>query len=244
VTRALAILDLIANSDQPVTLSQISKQLGVPKSSALGFLKSLVGAEFAAVNDHGEYTLGVHSFEIGAAYLRAMTPLRAAEDQLQGLTDTLGVTSHFAVLDGDEVVYLAKHDPPGLGFRLASALGARLPANMTAVGKAQLAHMPANGTVRANGAARSRAQLSDELDEVRAVGYAIDEGLTAVGIRCVASPVFDATGCCGAIGVSYPMDQGADWQEVAEAVIAAAKRASSQLGHRPATPARGDRDGF
>ena len=49
------------------------------------------------------------------------------------------MTSHFAVLEGDEVIYLAKHDPPGLGLKLASSLGARLPAAVTAVGKAQLA---------------------------------------------------------------------------------------------------------
>lgn len=227
MTRALAILDLIAVTDQPVTLSTISRRLDVPKSSALSFLKALVTAEFAEVNDHGEYTLGVHSFELGAAYLRTTTPLRAAERQLQTLTDTLGVTSHFAILDGDDVVYLAKHDPPGLGFRLASGLGARLPAQITAVGKAQLAHVAANGTTRAD------APLADELRQVREDGYAIDEGLTAVGIRCIASPVFDSAQCCGAIGVSYPMDNGADWRNVVEAVTAAAERASNQLGHRP-----------
>ena len=224
MTRALAMLDLIAAAEGPVTLSRISKELDVPKSSALSFLKALVSEEFLSVNERGEYTLGVHSFEIGAAYLRSMTPLRAAESQLQALTDALGVTAHFAVLDGDEVVYLAKHDPPGLGFRLASALGARLPAQMTAVGKAQLAHLETTGHDRA---------IADELEQVRVAGYAVDEGLTAVGIRCVASPVFDAVSCCGAIGVSYPIDQHPEWQEIAEAVTAAAQRASSQLGHRP-----------
>jgi DNA-binding IclR family transcriptional regulator len=228
VTRALAILDLIAAAEGPVTLSRISKELGVPKSSALSFLKALVSEEFASMNERGEYTLGVHSFEIGAAYLRSMTPLRAAEDQLQTLTDALGVTAHFAVLDGDEVVYLAKHDPPGLGFRLASALGARLPAQMTAVGKAQLAYLGANGTARPN------AELTAELERVREDGYAVDEGHTAVGIRCVAAPVFDSARCCGAIGVSYPIDQQPEWHEIAKAVTDAAKRASNQLGHRPA----------
>jgi DNA-binding IclR family transcriptional regulator len=237
VTRALAILDLIAAADQPVTLSMISRRLDVPKSSALSFLKALVGAELAEVNEYGEYTLGVHSFELGAAYLRATTPLTAAERQLQALTDTLGVTSHFAILDGSDVVYLAKHDPPGLGFRLASALGARLPAHLTAVGKAQLAHIDANGRTRLD------AQLEDELRQVREDGYAIDEGLTAVGIRCVASPVFDSAHCCGAIGVSYAMDNGGDWREVADEVTAAAERASRQLGRLPVGAHAGGQDG-
>lgn len=223
VARALAILDVIASADQPVTLSAISRRLSLPKSSALSLLKALVTAEFAQVNAHGEYTLGVHSFEIGAAYLRTTTPLRAAERELHALTDALGAASHFAVLDGDDVVYLAKHDPPGLGFRLASAVGARLPAHITAVGKAQLAHL---------GRATPKAAWTEEFRRIRSDGYAVDEGLTAAGIRCIASPVFDSTGCCGAIGVSYPIDGGGAPEQVAEAVVAAAVRASSQLGGR------------
>ncbi len=226
VSRALAILDLIAAAEQPLTLSSISRGLGVPKSSALSLLRALVAAEYAEVSEHGEYTLGVHSFEVGSAYVRMTTPVRAAERQLQALTDALGVTSHFAVLDGDEVVYLAKYDPPGLGFRLASALGARLPARLTAVGKAQLAFAPGFDTAGAG------EPLARELARVRVDGYAIDEGHTATGIRCVASPVFDATRCCGAIGVSYPIEGGAEWRDVANALVAAAARASAQLGHR------------
>lgn len=237
VLRALAILDLIATSDAPVSLARISKELGVPKSSALSLLKALVGEEFASLSDRGEYTLGVHSFEIGAAYLRAVTPLKAADAQLQGLTDALGVTAHFAVLDGGEVVYLAKHDPPGLGFRLASALGARLPAEMTAVGKAQLAHLKLGHHRRID------AELAAELEHVRIRGYAVDEGLTAVGIRCVASPVFDSVRCCGAIGVSYPIDAGAERRDIVEAVRAAADRASNKLGHRPTEAPTGARHG-
>ncbi len=83
--------------------------------------------------------MGLHSFEVGAAYLRSMTPVRSVTPELQWLTESLGVTSHFAVLEDDEVIYLAKHDPPGLGLKLASSLGARLPAAVTAVGKVQLA---------------------------------------------------------------------------------------------------------
>lgn len=226
VTRALAILDLIATSEQPATLASISRELGVPKSSAHSLLKALVSAEYAEVGEHGEYHLGVHSFEVGAAYLRTTTPVRAAERQLQILTDTLGVTSHFAVVDGADVVYLAKHDPPGLGFRLASALGARLPAGKTAVGKAQLAFSGTAVDVPVP------AELARELRQVQLDGYAVDEGLTAVGIRCIASPVFDSARCCGAIGVSYPIDGGPESHQVAEAVRTAAARASAQLGHR------------
>ena len=216
VLRALEILELLAGQDAPMSLAGIAKEMGIPKTSCLGLLRALNARGFIRQDAAGGYGLGVRSFEVGAAYLRTMTPTRAVAGELRGLTGNLGMTSHFAVLDGDEVIYLAKHDPPGSGVRLASELGARLPAATTAVGKAQLAFAaPAE-----DGA----------LAEVRARGYAVDDGMTAAGIRCVAAPVFDVRGCCGAIGVSYLAQEDAPATEVCGAVVAAARRASTELG--------------
>jgi DNA-binding IclR family transcriptional regulator len=218
VLRALEVLELLASLDSPMSLARLAKELDIPKTSCLGLLRALSAHDFIRQDETGSYGLAVRSFEVGAAYLRTMTPTRAAAAQLRGLTGQLGMTSHFAILDGDEVVYLAKHDPPGSGIRLASALGARLPAATTAVGQAQLAF---TGRAGAPGP-----------DEVRARGYAVDEGKTAAGIRCVAAPVFDTRGCCGAIGVSYLAQDGAPVTEVAGPVMAAARHVTAELGGR------------
>jgi len=183
----------------------------------------LAAKEFVIVDEYGGYALGVRSFEVGAAYLHAMTPVRAVEHALQGLTAAFGVTSHFAVLENDEVIYLAKHDPTGPGLKLASSLGARLPARTTAVGKAQLAFL-------ATSADFADAELASELDVVRSRGYAVDDGETAAGIRCVAAPVFDSRGCCGAVGVSYLLEERTVAEAMAEAVTSAAERTSNRLG--------------
>ena len=222
VLRALSILDLLSRNEGQMTLVEVATQLKIPKSSALTVLRALVSAEFCASDDRGHYRLGVRSFEVGAAYLRSMTPVRSATPELEHLTDSLGVTSHFAVLDHDEVVYLAKHDPPGLGLKLASSLGARLPAAVTAVGKAQLAFR--------SPPPRGAGGLDLQLQEVRAVGYAVDDGETAMGIRCVAAPLFNDRGCCGAIGVSYLLGSPAGLTGVEQAVLEAAARASARLG--------------
>ena len=224
VLRALEVLELLAGLDSPMSLARITKELDMPKTTCLGLLRALSAHEFIRQDETGGYGLGVRSFEVGAAYLRTMTPTRAVAGELRALTERLGMTSHFAILDGDEVVYLAKHDPPGSGIRLASALGARLPAATTAVGKAQLAF-----TGRAWAAAEAEAAT---LGEVRARGYAVDEGTTASGIRCVAAPVFDVRGCCGAIGVSYLAHDGAPVTEVCQPIMAAARQASTELGGR------------
>ncbi|HEX6524331.1 MAG TPA: IclR family transcriptional regulator [Streptosporangiaceae bacterium] len=231
VLRALEVLELLASLDSPMSLARIAKELSMPKTSCLGLLRALSSHDFIRQDETGSYGLGVRSFEVGAAYLRTMTPTRAVAGELRALTERLGMTSHFAILDGDEVVYLAKQDPPGSGIRLASALGARLPARTTAVGKAQLAF------ARRPGAAGGPDEAA-----VRARGYAVDEGTTAAGIRCVAAPVFDVTGCCGAIGVSYLAQDGAPVTEVCGPIVAAARQASTELGGRwPASTELGGR---
>jgi DNA-binding IclR family transcriptional regulator len=229
--RALSILDLLSRSDEPMTLGEVATQLKLPKSSALTLLRALVVTEFCAADEKGLYGLGLHSFEVGAAYLRSMTPVRSVVPELQWLTESLGVTSHFA-----------KHDPPGLGLKLASSLGARLPAAVTAVGKAQLAFRaqgPRGGEANAvDGAAPARPKhgqavpsgFERELEKVRMLGYAVDDGQTAVGIRCVAAPLFNDRGCCGAIGVSYLLGGEPSVTTVVKALVEAAGRASARLG--------------
>ena len=219
VLRALEILDLLAVTERPLGLAQIAKEFGIPKSSCLALLRALCARDFVRQEPGGAYVLGLRTFEVGAAYLRAVTPVGAATAELRALTERLGMTSHFAVLEGDEVVYLAKQDPPGTGVRLASSLGARLSAWTTAVGKAQLAFRETPG---------GRADAL--LEEVRRRGYAVDEGTTAAGIRCVAAPVFGVGGCCGAVGVSYLMYEGADVPAIADLIVSAARRVSSELG--------------
>jgi DNA-binding IclR family transcriptional regulator len=215
VVRALEILDLLAATERPMSLAQIAKEFGIPKSSCLALLRALCARNFARQDESGAYALGLRTFEVGAAYLRAVTPVSAVTGELRALTERLGMTAHFAVLEGDEVVYLAKQDPPGTGVRLASSLGARLSARTTAVGKAQLAFAT---------------QGPGEFAEIRRRGYAVDEGVTAGGIRCVAAPVFGTSGCCGAIGVSHLMHGGPAIPVIADLLVSAAGRVSARLG--------------
>jgi DNA-binding IclR family transcriptional regulator len=229
VLRALEILDLLAVTQRPLGLAQIAKEFGIPKSSCLALMRALCARDFARQEPGGGYLLGLRTFEVGAAYLRTVTPVSAATPELRALTERLGMTSHFAVRDGDEVVYLAKQDPPGMGVRLASSLGARLSAWTTAVGKAQLAFSGERAAPGA-GAAGPTAGQAAALEDVRRRGYAVDDGTTAAGIRCVAAPVFGVAGCCGAVGVSYLMHGEPGVPEIADLLVSAAMRVSAELG--------------
>ncbi|RNI25478.1 IclR family transcriptional regulator [Flexivirga caeni] len=234
VTRATHILRLLAESGKPLSLSQMTAELGIPKSTAHNILGSLVQAGFVDVSETTTYSIGLAAFEIGSAHLRGRSTISVVAPELARVTRTLDITSHWAVLDDADVVYLCKEDPPGRAIQLASSLGARLPAPTTAVGKSCLAWLSQDdlATILSAGSHDDVKGISAEMARVRAAGYSTDDAITAAGIRCVASPVFDMTGPCGAIGVSYLRDADLDADAVAAEVMHAAARASSILGGR------------
>ena len=229
--KAIRILELLGASEKPLTLKQISEELGLPKSTAHGLLHTLVDTSFLELHKPAAYAIGLRAFEVGAAYLRRAGPVGIVAPELVGLTRALGVTAHYAVLDGPDAVYLCKEDPPGLGVQLASSIGARLPADVTAVGKACLAWLDDAAVGEHTGHdAEMAAVMRARLATVRERGYATDDGEAATGIWCVAAPVFDLGGPRGAVGVSFLRGAREDAEDIAQHVMAAAARATSQLG--------------
>jgi DNA-binding IclR family transcriptional regulator len=231
VTRALRILDLLAKAEKPLSLTQIAESLDIPKSTAHSILRDLAREAFIDVHNPVLYSIGLKSFEVGSAYLRLTGAVGVVAPELVRLTQSLNLTSHYAVLDKTDAVYLCKEDPPGLGVKLASSIGARLPSHLTAVGKSCLAWLE-NDTLAEHVSlsdAEELGLLDKELVEIRERGYATDDGGAAAGIQCVAAPVFGLSGSCGAIGVSY-LGGAASTDGVAVEVVRAAAQASALLG--------------
>lgn len=237
VVRALRILDLLARAEKPLSLSRIAEELGLPKSTAHGIVRSLVQESFLDLHEPTSYAIGLRTFEVGSAYLRQLGPAGVVAAELVALTRTLNVTSHYAIVDHTDAVYLCKEDPPGLGVQLASSVGARLPAHLTAVGKACLAWLDddavADHVVAPHAEAPSDEVLEAlrvDLSRIRRRGYATDVGQVAAGVQCVAAPVFDMSGPRGAIGVSYLHGAQLSKDRVVDEVVGAAKKASALLG--------------
>src|SRR5271166_2690137 len=229
VVRAARILDRLAHSQTPMTLAEIASELDIPKSTAYTILRDLASESFVTVFSPPAYSIGLKAFEVGSAHLRASGTAGAVAPELALLTRALNVTSHYAVLDRTEVLYLCKEDPPTLGIQLASAIGARLPSHLTAVGKACLAWLEADwlpghvelATRGADGQTISLADLTAELAQIRVQGFATDDGAAAV---------FGLTGLKGAIGVSLLRGSAPSLDPVADDVKTAAARATIALG--------------
>jgi DNA-binding IclR family transcriptional regulator len=203
--RTLAVLRHLATQPRPVPAAAIARDLGLPRSTTYHLLAVLERERFVTrLPEERRYALGVAAFEIGSAYLRHEGLVRLGRAVLSRLVDEIGQNGHLAVLDGREVLYLLEERAPG-GDLLVSDVDVRLPAHLTASGRALLAHLPAAQRTalyptRATLARRTAAgpqslrELRSLLDATRARGWAEEDGEVTDGFASVGAPAFDHTG--------------------------------------------------
>ena len=208
-----AVLMLEAFSAQPVLgLNELSRAVGIPRASALRILRTLM-AHGIVGRAETKYRLTRRLMELGASAGSPQAMQIAVSEVLQELVKRTGETSHFAQLDGAQVVYIAKHDSPH-PIRMHSDVGWRGPVHATAVGKALLALKPA-AEVRSLLPAKlerltaksivSKAKLLDELVLIAQRGYAVDDEELIDGLRCVAVAVPEAGGALSVAGPASRM---------------------------------------
>lgn len=195
VTRAVALLEEMALRQRPLGLSELARSLDLAKSTVANLCSALEQCHMIRRVD-GRWSLGYKLVELGQSFL-AGTDLvaefrRASTELPAGSAETLLL----AVLDDLEVVYLARHDG-SQPVRLASDVGRRMPAVVTALGKAMLATLPSDELEhRLDGlgelpvlTARSHRSLDAvirDLDATRERGYAVDDEQNTEGVTCVA----------------------------------------------------------
>lgn len=197
--QVLAILEQLARAAEPVTAAGLARTLQLPRSTTYHLLATLVDAGFVVhLPEERRYGLGLAAYELGTGYLRQAPLRRLAATPLAALVDRAGESAHLAVLHGRDVVYVieerAKGRPP-----LVTDVGVRLPAQLTASGRALLAALPAAQARAAftAGAARgpgTPAALRAVLAEVRRRGYAEEDGEVTEGFSSVAAAVLDHAG--------------------------------------------------
>lgn len=218
VSRAVAILDLAAHSDGPLTLADVARSLGIPKSSAHGLCGTLV--HLGLLRRKGS------SFVLGGHVMRWANAFAGRSDVVEEFarlwdeTPALRVeTLTLTILDGADVVYIASRhgeDPLGITFRI----GMRLPAAFTATGKAMLSTMDPDDvrglyprglpTPMTEHTVRTVEALESELDEVRRRGFSVDDHQVRDGMVCVGAPIFDFSGerAIGGFAISFLESQG------------------------------------
>lgn len=197
VLRAVAILEVISRSaDQYLRVSDIARETGLANSSVTNILSALT--ETGVVRRVGAgYAIGPALVEFASAFLRSDDPVQRFRDFVPSTDSLSAETAQLATLAGGDVLFLARHDGTQ-PIALTSAVGKRLPASCTAIGKAMLAQfedeelagvladpLPAL-TGRSH---RTLADLSRDLIATRRRGYSVDDEEAAPNVTCLAVAV-------------------------------------------------------
>jgi DNA-binding IclR family transcriptional regulator len=240
---ALAILRLLGRQAAPMPAGTIARELGLPRSSVYHLLKVLTENGFVVhLPAERRYGLGFAAFELGFAYTR-QEPLRwIAQTVLRDLVARTTHSGHFTVLHGRDVLYLIEERAPGRAS-LVTDVGVRLPAHLTASGRAMLAALPAaqvralfppgSVLVRRHGVGPATlGELRRELAAARRAGFAQEQGSVTPGLASLAAAVLDHVGHpVAAVALTFPAAEvgAADREALTAEVRASAAQVASRL---------------
>jgi IclR family acetate operon transcriptional repressor len=233
IERAFDLLEMLADAGGALGLSELSAISGLPLPTVHRLMRTLVNRGYVRQEASRRYTLGARLIRLGETSSRMLgTSLRP---YLAELVRSTGETANLAMLDGDEVVYIAQV-PSSHQMRMFTEPGRRVRPHCTAVGKALLAQLPpgeARALLERGGMPRfTPTTITDpdlllaHLEVIRKQGYSVDEGEQEVGVRCFAVAVPDAPAAL-AISTSGPQARMTD--EAAARIVPALTRAATEI---------------
>ena len=241
-TRTLRVLRFLASQPDPVPLERLAAALDLPRSTAYHLVNAMIEQGFVThIAEERRYCLGVAAFEVGTGYTRQAPLQRIAHRPLAALVDRIGQSAHLAVPHGRDVLYVLEERAPGRA-PLVSDVGVRLPAHLTASGRAIMAALP-DSQVRAlypdrtafvdrhGRGPRNLKALRTVLTETRRRGYATEDGEVTPGFASIAAAVLDHNGMpLGGIATTYQAREDVDLPNLVEAVSTTARAVSRRLG--------------
>lgn len=244
VTRALDILEVFLGGADSVSAPELVRALDLPRTTVHELIATLVERRYLVADGAGRYRLGVRLHQLGSRYAEDLDLIREGRSAAQRVSDQCQETVHLGILEGYDVVYIAKVDSTH-AVRMVSAAGLRLPAHCTAIGKMLLACLPESaldallsaGPLRAMtpGTITDPAALRADLDETRRRGASFEQCESNSDVACVAAPVRDHSGqVVAAMSISVPLIR---WtperrEELHKLIVAGAEDLSEHLGYR------------
>lgn len=247
LTKALSILEMLAGSRSGLSLPDIVKRTGLPKSSVHCILVTLQRQEYLHRNENtGRYMFGLKLFSLANMAVSGLKLREQATPFLYSLMRQTQMTTHMAILEQGEAILIAKIE--GLGVsRQATWLGKRMEIHCTGLGKALIAHLPEdklNEILQERPLPRhnentlvSAKRLKEDLSATAKRGYSIDDEEDELDHRCIGVPVFGHTrSVVASISVAGTSAQitGENVHALAQKVQNAAAAISSVLGYCPA----------
>jgi IclR family pca regulon transcriptional regulator len=183
-----------------MTLSEVAEHAKLTRAAARRLLLTLVELGFAQQDDR-QFNLTPRVLQLGQAYLRSSALPDLAMQFLERVSKELGESSSLAVLDETEIVYVARNQTKRI-MTTDLAIGARLPAASTSMGRVLLAFDPRGDQMLARATLKKHTErtivaknkLRSLLSEVRSRGYALVDQELEEGLRSIAVPVTNRSG--------------------------------------------------
>ncbi len=243
LARGLFIMDLVANSEEGVSVTELAEVLGIDKSSVSRLVKTLVNYGFMQQKPGSRrFILGKRLYKISWQLLNRMPVREKAKPYLYRLMQSTGECSHTAVYSEGKALVIDDVEAAA-SLRVAGGMGRLIPLHCTAVGKGLLAFadipIPDELLVRTPRTMTTHEQVIADLKETRARGFAFDDEENDEGVRCLAAPVYDYTGMAIAtIGISGPTVRVTNDRlpQLVVEVMAAARQLSIDLGYVETLP--------
>ncbi|WP_413966363.1 IclR family transcriptional regulator [Actinacidiphila polyblastidii] len=208
--RAFDLLERMADQGGEVGLSELSAGSGLPLPTIHRLMRTLVACGYVRQQPNRRYALGPRLIRLGEGASRLLGTW--ARPYLAELVEATGETANMALLDGDEVVYVAQV-PSRHSMRMFTEVGRRVLPHSTGVGKALLAAVPPQEVrallARTGMPAATERTITEpdaflaELAHIREMGYAVDDSEQEIGVRCLAVTVPDSP-TAAAISISGP----------------------------------------
>jgi DNA-binding IclR family transcriptional regulator len=223
----MALLRALAAAPGPLPAAALARDLGLPRSTTYHLLTAMAQDGFVAhYPEDQRWGLGVTAFELGTAYLRQDRLERHARPLLRSLAANLPAdlpsVVHCGILHGRETLYLVT-EPGTRPLTTVADVGVRLPASLTASGRALLARLPA-AQVRAlfpdasafidrtGRGPRTSSALRALLADERVAGVSVEDGFIAQGYASIAAAALDrASRPVASIGVTFRQEGLEAW---------------------------------
>lgn len=241
--RGKILLDLVAQTRQPMTASELSRETGMAKSTVHGICQTLVDLELLVRRRDQTYQIGPHVMRWANAF-SSKTDVSAEFSAIWDTETTLpGATITLSVMEGQDVVYIAARNSEVNTSLFKFGIGARLPAAFTATGKAFLSHMTNFEVTRLYAdsfpaprtpySVASVEALLMELETIRSTGYSVDNEQVAEGMMCIGAAVLDASNRpLAGVAVSLPKEElpGPKREKLVDDVIRISRTISHRMG--------------
>ncbi|MGP1629619.1 MAG: IclR family transcriptional regulator [Giesbergeria sp.] len=229
--RMFALMDVLANHEESVSLKEISERTGLHPSTAHRILNDLTIGRFVDRPEAGSYRLGMRLLELGNVVKARLSVRDAAIGPMRELHRLIQQPVNLSMRQGDEIIYVERAYSERSGMQVVRAIGGRAPLHLTSTGKLFLAaddsarvRAYATRTGLAGNTRNSLTRLPDlerELAQARETGVARDNEELELGVRCMAAGIHDDQGkLVAGLSISAPADRLEDaWLPKLQAAV-------------------------